>query len=234
MFRKEIFTPGEYYHIYTRTIFGMKEFENPQNANKLAQNFLLSNSTNSTQAFDYLRKATFPKFEKAREISETGEKFVDVICYCIMPNHYHLLLKELRKNGIVDFVRRCNTSVAKHINTKNERKGPLFESKFNSKHIDSNEYLLHLSVYIHLNPLDFLTGKEWREHGIKDWRSAKKKLLAYPWSSLKSFLNKKNDDLIVSGLDIISDQFKDGSEYESFLREWSEKDFNDINDIAID
>jgi len=225
MLRKEIFIPGEYYHIYIRTIFGISEFKDPQNANKLAQNFLLANSTNSTRAFDYLRETREPVFERAIEISREGEKFVDVICYSIMPNHYHLLLKEVRENGIVDFVRRCNTSVAKYINIKNERKGPLFESKFNSKHVDSNEYLLHLSVYIHLNPLDFLVGKEWREHGLKDWKSSKEKLLAYPWSSLGSFLNEKNKNLIISDMDIILGQFNNKKEYESFLRGWSNEDF---------
>jgi len=234
MIRKEKFVPDEYYHIYSRTIFGLPEFKNNTNANKLAQAFLLANSTKSSQAFDYLRNDRKAILENAIEIIRQGEKLVDVLCYAIMPDHYHLLLKEIRENGITDFIRRCNTSIAKYINIKTERKGALFESKFKSKHINSNEYLLHLSLYIHLNPLDFLSGKGWREHKLKNWQLEKEGLLRYQWSSLKTFLYKDYKDLIISGIDIILDQFNNRKEYELFLQEWSTDSLEKIKDIIID
>ena len=145
-----------------------------------------------------------------------------------MPDHYHLLVKEIKENGITDFIRKCNISIAKYINTKTERRGPLFESRFKSKHINSNDYLLHLSVYINLNPLDFLSGKDWRENKIKDWKSEKKKILNYPWSSIKYFINNSSstydvdEDIysnIISGTDIIMSQFNNKDDYERFMRE---------------
>ena len=175
MLRKEKFLLGEYYHIYSRIILNVPEFENKDNANKLAQTFLLANSTNSGKAFDYLRNNINISLKDALKISKSGEKLTEVLCYAIMPNHYHFLVKEIREKGITDFIRKCNTSIAKYINTKTGRKGPLFESRFKSKHIHSNDYLLRLSVYINLNPLDFLIGKDWRENKIKDWESARKK-----------------------------------------------------------
>ena len=232
--RKEKLVPNEYYHIYCRTVLKIPEFSGNENANKLAQNFLLANSTNSSQAFDYLRANQYSTLERAIEIAKEGEKLVDILCYSIKPNHYHLLIKELKENGATDFTRRCNTSIAKYINTKTERKGPLFESNFKSKHIDSNEYLLHLSVYVHLNPLDFLSGKEWRTNQLTDWHTNKNKLLDYQWSSLKHFIKEDFSDPRISGEEIISSQFNNKNEYEVFLKEWSEYSFNKINDIVIE
>lgn len=234
MIRKEKFCPGEYYHIYSRTILNVPEFKDYKNAQKLCRAFLLANSTSSGEAFDYLRTNRNSSLEKALEIVKQGDKLVDVVCYSIMPDHYHLLLKELKDNGIIDFIRKCNTSIAKYINIKNERSGVLFESRFKSKHVSSNDYLLHLSLYIHLNPLDFLDGKDWRFNKLKDWHSKKNKLLNYQWSSLKSFLDDNSEDKIISGTEIVLDQFKNKKEYELFLREWSEESFSRINDLILE
>ncbi|MBU1159697.1 transposase [Patescibacteria group bacterium] len=233
MLRKEKFVPNEYYHIYNRTIFNISQFKDTKSAERLAQAFLIANSTESTRAFQFLRNHQDATIEDALRIAKEGEKLVDILCYVIMPDHYHLLLKEIKENGISNFIHKCNISVAKYINIKNDRSGPLFESLFKSKHIATNEYLLHLSLYIHLNPLDFLVGKYWREHKIKNWNLSQKKLLNYPWSSLKAFLYKNYEDRIVSGTEIILNQFKDRKEYESFLQEWSEESISKINDIII-
>jgi len=227
MMRKETFLIGEYYHIYSRTLLNIPEFQNKDNARKLAQTFLLANSTKSGQAFDYLRNNINTSLENALKISKSGEKLAEILCYAIMPDHYHILVKEIREKGITDFTRKCNTSIAKYVNIKTGRKGPLFESRFKSKHIDSNEYLLHLSVYIHLNPLDFLSNKDWRKNKISDWENAKLKILNYPWSSIKHFISSTPDfdesiySNIVSGIDIITSQFKNKNDYEKFMWERS-------------
>lgn len=241
MLRKERFVQDEYYHIYNRTLFNVhgSVFKDSKNCDRLMQAFLLANSTKSSHAFEFLRNNSKPTtvvglIDKALEIAQSGEKLVDVLCYAIMPNHYHILLKEKVENGITNFVHKCNISVAKYINTKTERRGPLFESLFKSKHIPKNDYLLHLSLYIHLNPLDFLIGKQWREHRIKNWGQIRNKLINYPYSSLKIFLDTNYENKIISGTKIITEQFNDAKEYESFLREWSEKALDTINDFTID
>ncbi|MFH1968057.1 MAG: transposase [bacterium] len=234
MFRKEKFAPGEYYHIYNRTILNTPLFKDKSNCNKLIQAFLLANSTKASEAFLFLKNNKNASIEDALEIINNGKKLVDVVCYAIMPDHYHLLLREKLGGGITSFIHRCNISVAKYINTKTDRRGPLFESLFKSKHISTNNYLLHLSLYIHLNPLDFLMGKQWRKHKIKNWNQIKNNFIDYPYSSLKTFLNKNYYDKIVSGTEIIKGQFKNEKEYESFLQEWSEENFDSINDLVID
>jgi len=232
MFRKGKFIPGEYYHIYDRTILNIPEFKSDRNCERLARAFLFANSTESTKAFQILRDRKDTTIEEIIKITRTGEKLVDILCYVIMPNHYHLLLRQIKENGISNFIHKCNISIAKYINIKKNRSGPLFESLFKAKHIPTNNYLLHLSLYIHLNPLDFLIGKEWREHKIKNWDLAKKKLLNYPWSSLKTFINEKCEDKILSGMEIILGQFKNRKEYELFLREWSKDSMAQIKDFV--
>ncbi len=233
MLRKDKFVPGEYYHIYNRTIFNIPEFKNVKNAEKLSQAFLIANSTKSSDAFSFLRNNKNAKIEDVIEIIEKGEKLVDVLCYTIMPDHYHLLLRERKESGISNFIHKCNISVAKYINIKNERSGPLFESLFKAKHISTNEYLVHLSVYIHLNPLDFLAEKSWRKNQLKNWDQVKVKLIKYPWSSLKAFIEDFKDP-ILSGTDILTEQFKKRKDYTEFLQEWSEESSDILNNIMID
>ncbi|MFH1956267.1 MAG: transposase, partial [Patescibacteria group bacterium] len=121
MLRKEKFVPNEYYHIYNRTIFNMSEFKDTRSAERLAQAFLIANSTESTRAFQFLRNHQDATIEDALRIAKEGEKLVDILCYVIMPDHYHLLLKEIKENGISNFIHKCNISVAKYINIKNDR-----------------------------------------------------------------------------------------------------------------
>ncbi|MBU3925795.1 transposase [Patescibacteria group bacterium] len=232
--RKEKFAPGEYYHIFSRTILNANQFKDYSNAKRLLLAFLIANSTKSSEGFQSLRNNKNATLKDLNKIVKDGKKLVDILCYSIMPDHYHLLVMEKEENGITNFVLKCNTSIAKYINIKNDRKGPLFENTFKAKHIDSNEYLLHLSLYIHLNPLDFLINKNWRIHKLKNWDESKRKLINYPWSSIKHFLIKNQEDFILSGDKIIKDQFSNEKEYESFLKEWSEDSINKIEDFILE
>ena len=218
--RKTPFIPGEYYHIYSRTILSVPEFKEKNNCNRLAQAFLLANSTKSTQAFQFLRNHPGATLNDALEIARDGEKLVDVLCYAVMPDHYHLLIREVKEKGATEFIRKCNISIANYINKTKNRRGAIFEGRFKSNPIDSNEYLRHLSLYIHLNPLDFIAGKEWREHKLENFNKHKEKLLNYPWSSLSFFL-KNTPNEIISGHKIITDQFKSHGDYEFYLKSWT-------------
>ena len=211
-------------------------FKNNQTAKRIKQSMLFANSTISSKIFQFLRdneKQPEIKFIEAVKMLTKGEKMVDILCYAIMPDHYHMLIKEKVDGGIINFVRKCDISITKYINTRDKRKGPIFESLFKSKHIDSNEYLTHLSTYIHLNPLDIISGKEWRSHKLKNWSKIRKKIIDYPWSSLKFFLENKTDP-IVSGENAILEQFKDKKDYESLLCEWSEDSFVGTKDIILE
>lgn len=164
-------------------------------------------------AFDYKRfiktilyyKIEGPKPKLSRFLSSNMDlskksKIVDIVCYCLMPNHFHFLLKQVKDGGITEFISKLSNSYTKYINTKNNRVGPLLQGEFKSVYVEDNNQLLHLSRYIHLNPL---VG-----YIVKD-------LNLYKWSSYFEYINK--DDTALFSKDIILDQFKSPKEYQQFV-----------------
>lgn len=99
-------------------------------------------------------------------------KVVEIVAYCLMPTHVHLILKQSEENGISHFVNNILNSYTRYFNTKHKRKGPLWESRFKSKLVETDEQLLHLSRYIHLNPVTaFLVDKPelWRYSSYREY-----------------------------------------------------------------
>lgn len=111
--------------------------------------------------------------------------FVDVLAYALMPNHFHLMVREKRDGGISTFMRKLMTSYSMYFNIKNERSGPLFTRPFRSQLVDSDAYLRWLFAYIHLNPLE-LSQPNWKRGGINK-ESARSFMRAYTFSSLHDF-----------------------------------------------
>jgi len=96
----------------------------------------------------------------------------ELICYCLMPNHFHLILKEVIERGISNLMLALQTSYAKAINKRYDRAGHLFQGTFKSIHIDRNEYLLHLSRYIHINPVEaglLQRPEDWEFSSFRDY-----------------------------------------------------------------
>ena len=79
---------------------------------------------------------------------------IQLLNYCLMPNHIHLLIKQGEISAITEFMRCIMTNYVMYFNAKYERVGPLFQGKFKAILVDKDEYLLHLSRYIHINPSD--------------------------------------------------------------------------------
>lgn len=88
-------------------------------------------------------------------------KIVEVVCYCLMPNHFHLLLKQVKDHGVHEFLSKITNSYTKYFNTKYKRVGSLLQGQFKAVSIESDEQLVHLSRYIHLNPFVAEITKDW-------------------------------------------------------------------------
>ncbi|KKP48377.1 MAG: hypothetical protein UR39_C0001G0172 [Candidatus Woesebacteria bacterium GW2011_GWA1_33_30] len=146
----------------------------------------------------------------------------DVLSYCLMPNHFHLLLKQNTEKGISKLLANIQNSYAKYFNIKNERIGPLFQGQFKAVRIDSEEQLLHVSRYIHLNP---------HSSGIVKNHD---KLLSYEWSSLPEYINQvkfsfcKKDDVLTS--------FKNTESYKNFVLNNADyqKELENIKHLTFD
>lgn len=132
-----------------------------------------------------------------------GDKLVEILAYCIMPNHFHFVLKQLRDKGISKFLANFQNSYTRYFNIKRERDGSLFLDQFKAVLILTDEQLLHVSRYVHLNPLTSFVVKDFDD------------LVKYKWSSLAEYLN---DRLDVCDLSILS-FFKLPSGYKRFLED---------------
>ena len=122
--------------------------------------------------------------------SDTRDKLVEVLCFCLMPNHIHLLVRQLKDNGITQFMRKVGTGYATYFNKKYNRKGHLFQNRFQAVHIKNDDQLKIVFAYIHTNPIS-LIEPGWKENGIQDPNKVIEFLENYKWSSYLDYIGKK-------------------------------------------
>lgn len=121
------------------------------------------------------------------------EKIVDIHGWCLMKNHYHLLLSERIDGGMSLFLRKLNVGYAKYFNERYKRSGTLFQGRTKKILIDSEAYFLHILNYIHFNPLDtHISSADWRTRNIADVHEALEVLKKYRWSSYLDYVGEKN------------------------------------------
>lgn len=124
------------------------------------------------------------------------KRIVDIHGWCLMRNHYHLLLSERIEGGLTLFLRKLNIGYANYFNERNERKGSLFQGRTKKVLISADSQFNYILHYVHLNPLDYLEGaSDWRIRSkgeIKNAREATKYLEEYRWSSYLDYIGKKN------------------------------------------
>lgn len=183
---------GEFYHIFNR---GTEK----KNIYVQSRDF-----TRFQKTFYYYKfvgpKPRFSKFTKSNLFKPLlNEKLIEVICYCLMPNHFHFLVKQLKDKGISTFLSQLSNSYTKYFNLKYERIGPLLQGAFKAVRVVTDEQLVHVSRYIHLNPV---------VSGIV------KKPEHYKWSSYLEYITK-NPSLCET--DIVMNLFKSSEEYKKFV-----------------
>lgn len=200
---------GSFYHIYNRGVEKRIIFESPRDYERFLK------------TLSYYRNYPTPRKLSVHLLSDSPpvsskidqKELVRIICFCLMPNHFHLLLEQLEENGITEFMRRISDSYTRYFNTKNDRVGPLLQGTFKAKLIETDEYLLQLSKYIHRNPLS-----------LPIW---KKRLSEYAFSSYPGYLNSKRRFEFVGGEAITNffNNYHKSMAYQSFVEE--------IDDLAL-
>ena len=152
LMRKNPLVNNEVYHIYNSSIAKFKIFNDTSEFSRIIDVVLYYQRKKPETKF-----CKFIRSSKNREDGDTSfsdkEKLVEIIAYCFMPTHVHFILKQLRENGISIFMSNVCNSYARYFNTKHKRKGPLWEGRFKNVLVETDEQLLHLTRYIHLNPV---------------------------------------------------------------------------------
>jgi len=176
--RKQSFAVNEYYHLYNRGTEKRIIFLDEQDY----RHFLFLMYVCNTEKSITLRSVG--------EFFDREETIVDIGAFCLMPNHFHVLVREKIKNGISTYMRKLLTGYSMYFNKKYKRTGKLYEGVFKSTHASKDTYLKYLYSYIHLNPAK-LIDKNWKENKNKNTKHLLEYVFSYPYSSLKEYTDEK-------------------------------------------
>lgn len=181
----KIFAENTYYHIYNRGVEKRNIFIDNQDYEvflHLLKYYLSEENEALTHPIELI--APNDKPIRPRPLRNLNKE-IDLIAYCLMPNHFHLLVKQNTKNGITKLTRSISTTYALYFNRRYKREGTLFQGRYKAVIVKNESYLLHLSRYIHLNPITLLTKTD---------------LVTWPYSSYQYYLGAKKADWIKPGI----------------------------------
>ena len=208
--RKVNFAIDEYYHLYNRGNSKQKIFLDEEDYNHFVKLLYLCNSIKSI-AYRDISKNVYD-FDRENTLIFIG-------VYCLMPNHFHILIREKTENGISKFMQKISTAYSMYFNKKYKRTGGLFEGKFKSQHVDIDRYMKYLFSYIHLNPIKLIESK-WKEIGIKNIKGAIKYLKTYQYSSYLDYLKEDRLRLKILDKKQFPEYFLSKNSFEREIFEW--------------
>jgi len=202
--RKKPLITEEVYHVVNRSFSGQPIFVSVRDYGRAQE--LINYYRNDNLLHRY---SQFLKFSKEiqtglfKEYKNKKDYLVEIIAYCLMPTHFHFLLKQVKDEGIVRFVANFSNGYAKYFNIKNGKRGPVFEGRFKTVAIRTDEQLVHVSRYIHLNP--HTSSKIETLSGLED----------YPYSSFREYLGETKEN--ICDKELVLGQFKSKEQYKKFV-----------------
>ncbi len=220
--RKVPLVEGFYYHVLNRGIADTRVFNNNWNYKRFLNYIFYYQNINVPGRYSYFIQLS--RVQRKSILDELGKekKFhADLICFCLMPTHFHLLLKQNTEDGISKFLSQITNSYTRYLNSTLSRKGPIFQGTFKAVKINSEEQLMHLSRYIHLNP--YSSGL------VKDLKD----LVNYPYSSFFEYVNLETNRC---QKEIILNKFKSKKSYRDFVfdRADYQKELEFIKHLILD
>lgn len=213
---------GEIYHVFNRGIDKRITFANSADFGRGIQTIRLYRFSSPIKLSRLFSLSIATQMSIIDKLSEANNKLVDIICYCLMPNHFHFLLKQLVDRGISLFLSQFENSYTRYFNTKNDRIGQLFLDRFKHVRIENNDQLFHVNRYIHLNP--------YSSDLVQNYDG----LLSYPWSSLPEYLNLSQENICEK--EIIMSDFKSTESYKDFILDQADyqRELDRIKHLLID
>ena len=209
---------GEYYHIFNRGIGKNNIFRDDTDRKRFLFSLLYYQSPTKIENVSRYVKKYMPETGfsvKERILEEVLEnRMVDLTCFCLMPNHFHLLVHEKIEGGISAYMQRVQLAHTNYLNTKYQLSGHVFQDRYKAVHVETNHQLLYLSAYIHRNPRE-----------LKAWKG---KEFEYPWSSLQDLTEANRWGGLLEA-DIIAEQFEaePNSNYADFVKTSTAKAFEE-------
>ena len=198
-----MFSNGYIYHIFNRGIdrrsvfTGFREYLRAQELIEFYKHL-----ETPVRYSKFLQLSKSLRDDVLREINKS-ETQVDILAYCLMPNHFHFMLQQKVDKGVSTFIANFTNAYTRYFNTKHERIGPMFEGIFKAVLVESDEQLIHLSRYIHLNPV---VSSIINESDLNN----------YKWSSYHEYIAPSKNST-VSKRDLVMSMFESAKHYEKFV-----------------
>lgn len=222
---------NEIYHVISRGVDKRKIFMNDKDHFRFIHDLYEFNdeAPANTSSYHFYKSSVIAR----REDRKPRKLLVDILTFCLMPNHYHLLIKPRKEKSLPRFMKKLNMGYARYFNEKYKRNGALFEGRYKSVAVEEQAHFIHLPYYIHLNPLD-LIAPEWRERKLKNLKKALVFLNNYRWSSHLDYAGQKNFPSITQR-NFLLGVFNGEKGYAKNIENWlGELDMEEINDIILE
>ncbi|OGH14553.1 MAG: hypothetical protein A2689_01190 [Candidatus Levybacteria bacterium RIFCSPHIGHO2_01_FULL_38_96] len=190
-----------YYHVFNRGVARQPIFKSQYDYKYALSALSYYPFINPPMKLSYFQSLSSERKEEIMRGLKNGQKYISIIAFVLMPNHFHLLLKQTYDEGISKFMSLFCNSYSRYFNTKYQRVGPLLQGRFKSIHIETTEQLIHLSRYIHLNPVVSAVIPE-------------KELFSYQYSSMPEYMNGNYN--VVEAQEVLR-EFKSIEAYKEFV-----------------
>lgn len=216
MLRRDPFITGEYYHLYNRGIDKRIIFKSKKDYERFTMLLFVSNSNVQSFRLDNLINQQHKTFSDIL-LLDKGESLVSIGAWCLMTNHFHLLIRQEVDGGITKFMRKLGVGYSMFFNIKYQRKGALFGGLFKSKLIGVNDnYMKQLFGYIHINPLE-IEFPEWKDQINNSLVNMKEFLESYRYSSYPDYLGEDRIEKNIINLENFPDYFQNSKSFREFV-----------------
>ncbi len=217
IYRRTPFAYGEWYHCYTRGVDKRVVYESEADYRRYVQLMYLANDAQSIERSSFNLNISHEDVLQRQRTSS----LVTIGAYSLMPNHFHILLREETEGGITRFMRKVGTGYTMYFNIKNKRVGNLFLKPFRSKHVPDDRYAQRVVQYIHFNAAE-LFEPGWKSGIVRDRQALLASLRAYSYSSLPDYYGHRRVENGLLGADALKLFSGEPSSLESLIRDYRE------------
>ncbi len=223
------FANNEIYHVYNRGVDKRKIFMDDVDYLRFIHDLFEFNDTNLVNPSNIRLSSRNPSSVSANQLDQClaveppnikikRKLLIEILVFCLMPNHYHLMIRQLVDGGVSKFLQKLGTGYTQYFNNKYERSGVLFQGRSKAILLKSEAHFFHLPYYIHTNPLDLIMPK-WKEEKTFNYEKAMTYLDGYRWSSFRDYIGKKNFSSVTQR-ELLLDTIGNSKQHEANMLKW--------------